>query len=137
MKMKLIACAVSFAALAGTAAADAPARCDIVDLTVYFQVGSERLTDAAQRALQAQAKRLDGCDIASIQTETMSFDPDGSMLTAAREVSVLSALEDNGIAAPFEPRAVSHEAGALDGEPVEPLSRRVDVRIIPLQALNS
>ncbi|MEL7128573.1 MAG: hypothetical protein AAGK23_03415 [Pseudomonadota bacterium] len=118
------------------------AGCGIIDITVYFASNETMLSDAATRAIQVEAARADGCEIARIEASAMAGDAADDALAKdiadARTQAVINGLIDAGLNAPFGDAVTSQKTdGVRQAETATPLARRVEVTLTPLSELNS
>lgn len=118
------------------------APCDIAEFSVYFAPQETTLSEAAERAVVAEAKEISACSIAQISASVVSADgetlTEADQLSAARATSVLAALVSSDIAKPDHMIPVNAiQMAPLTELGTPPVARRVDVRIVPMDALNS
>ncbi|MEZ5998180.1 MAG: OmpA family protein [Hyphomonas sp.] len=109
--------------------------CDDLKLSIYFPAHESMLSSFSVRALNAASDNLSGCAVTRIDVAVVSeeagTDAELSDLSEARAASVLEALASNGISAPrirtsYEPAT---QAADDDTAPVEPMARRVDLKL--------
>lgn len=136
--MLTLAAAPAFA----DAAATSGPRCETVEMTVYFPANEAMLSDAASRAIGAEAARMAGCSIAEVTMSALSLDVDDATraeaLSTARTEAVMRALSERGIADAIDASLVVPVREAARGaDTVTPMARRVDVTIVPVAAMNS
>jgi outer membrane protein OmpA-like peptidoglycan-associated protein len=112
----------------------APPVCADFDFPIYFEKGSDQLTEAARGEIAYAASRVKGCRLGTIEVVGLA-DADGAArrnlaLSRQRAVAVAKILSLSNLPAPkFDIEALG-EAGALTptGDP-EPLRRRTEVII--------
>jgi outer membrane protein OmpA-like peptidoglycan-associated protein len=109
-----------------------PPFCGDFSFPIYFETGSDRLTDAARLEVVYAAERVRGCHIDQVEVVGLSDAAGRAVrnlaLSKARAAAVAAAFADQGFPSPrFRVEALGG-AGALspDGDP-EVLRRRADV----------
>lgn len=127
-------------ASAETTASGAP--CDIAEFSVYFAPQETSLTEVAERALRAEAKEMSECRIATISARVISSDGgtenEANALSAARTEAVVGALMVSDVDMPEHSIPVQTiSTGTTSEDTVPLLARRVDIQIVPIDALNS
>lgn len=90
VRTALFACAAMFAVAAPASAEDTSARCEAMNVRVYFGHGSATLNDAAREMLDVAERRVANCSYAELHVAA-----DGSTrLGAARAEAIRAALND-------------------------------------------
>jgi outer membrane protein OmpA-like peptidoglycan-associated protein len=110
-------------------------RCRDQQLTLYFDTGSDALTDAGRQLVDLASRRLRSCQVKELRLLGLS-DPAGSpeanlLLSKRRADTVLDAFVRAGVPAPKYTLVARGEQGALaPNGAVEPVRRRVDVTVV-------
>jgi outer membrane protein OmpA-like peptidoglycan-associated protein len=110
-------------------------RCHDAQLTLYFDTGSDTLTDDGRKLVALSARRLQSCQVKELQLLGLS-DPSGSpeanlQLSKRRADTVLDAFVRAGVPAPHYTLVAKGEQGAVaPNGAVEPVRRRVDVTVV-------
>lgn len=117
-------------------------KCETVAMTVYFPANEAMLSDAASKAIAAEAARVAGCSIAEVTMSALSLDvadtTGAEALSTARTESVMRALSERGIVNAVAANRIAPDPVAVrSANAVTPLARRVDVTIVPVAAMNS
>ena len=137
-KLLLLALAAG-AALAGCNTArplvTSSSPCQNTTVTLYFESGSETLTDAGNQIVGLTAKRLQGCKVRELSLVGLA-DPSGSAqvnltLSQHRADNVLTAFVHAGLPVPKYTLVAAGQKGAVTANgAVEPLRRQVDVTVV-------
>ncbi|MEM6900971.1 MAG: hypothetical protein AAF583_14535 [Pseudomonadota bacterium] len=141
-RIALIASALILAMPVNADVTKSGAPCKITEFSVYFAPQETGLSTAAERAVVAEAEEISACSIAQISASVVSADArsfdESHALSSARATSVLAALVSSDIATPDHTIPVNTIPTAETSEEFSaPMARRVDVRIVPMDALNS
>ncbi|HEY5409692.1 MAG TPA: OmpA family protein [Caulobacteraceae bacterium] len=114
-------------------AANSP--CQDTTVTLYFESGSESLTDAGQQIVSLTAKRMGGCRVRELRLLGLA-DPTGSpqvnlTLSQHRADKVLAAFVRAGLPVPKYTLVAAGQKGAVNASgAVEPVRRQVDATIV-------
>ena len=109
--------------------------CHNTTVTLYFETGSEALTDAGRQIVGLTAKRLSGCNVRELQLLGLA-DPTGSAqvnltLSQHRADNVLSAFVKAGLPVPKYTLVAAGQKGAVTASgAIEPLRRQVDATVV-------
>ncbi len=109
--------------------------CHDTSLTLYFDTGSDALTDAGSQLVAVTARRLRSCKVKELQLIGLA-DPAGSPannleLSQRRADHVLDAFVRAGTPVPKYTLVARGDQGAVAANGVvEPLHRRVDVTLV-------
>ncbi len=109
--------------------------CQNSTTTLYFESGSEALTDAGNQIVALTAKRLKGCDVRELRLVGLA-DPTGSpqvnlTLSQHRADNVLAAFVRAGLPVPKYTLVAAGQKGAVAANgAVEPVRRQVDVTVV-------
>jgi len=109
--------------------------CQNTTVTLYFESGSEMLTDAGKQIVGLTAKRLQGCKVRELSLVGLA-DPTGSpqvnlTLSQHRADNVLTAFVHAGLPVPKYNLVAAGQKGAVTSSgAVEPLRRQVDVTVV-------
>jgi outer membrane protein OmpA-like peptidoglycan-associated protein len=143
-RSSLIAVGISALALSGctsvkkeyaTLQGQGQGRCHDESLTLYFDTGSDALTDAGRQIVAVTSRRLKSCQVKELKLVGLS-DPAGSPaanleLSQRRANTVLDAFVRDGTPVPKYTLVARGEAGAVAASgAVEPVHRRVDVTLV-------
>jgi len=134
------AIALTALALAGCAQVKKVSRvvtpgCQDANVTLYFETGSDTLTDAGRQIVSVTAKRLKSCKVKSLKLVGLA-DPAGSPaanveLSQRRADHVLEAFVREGVPAPkYELVAGGDEGAVKAGGVIDPVRRRVEVTVV-------
>ena len=134
---RLLLTAMASACLAGCAnvrqAANSP--CHDTTVTLYFETGSETLTDAGQQIVTLTAKRLVSCHVRELKLVGLA-DPAGQAatnltLSQHRADGVLEAFVKAGLPVPKYTLVAAGQKGAVTASgAIEPVRRQVDVTVV-------
>ncbi|HEX4096560.1 MAG TPA: OmpA family protein, partial [Caulobacteraceae bacterium] len=109
--------------------------CHNTTVTLYFESGSETLTDAGRQIVSLTAHRLRGCPVKELSLLGLA-DPTGSpqinlTLSQHRADAVLSAFVRAGLPVPKYTLVAAGSKGAVDANgAVEPVRRQVDATVV-------
>ncbi len=109
--------------------------CQNTTVTLYFESGSEMLTDAGKQIVGLTAKHLQGCKVRELSLVGLA-DPTGSAqvnltLSQHRADNVLTAFVHAGLPVPKYNLVAAGQKGAVTSNgAVEPLRRQVDVTVV-------
>ena len=109
--------------------------CQNTTVTLYFESGSEALTDAGKQIVGLTAKHLQGCKVRELSLVGLA-DPTGSAqvnltLSQHRADNVLTAFVHAGLPVPKYNLVAAGQKGAMTSNgAVEPLRRQVDVTVV-------
>ena len=109
--------------------------CHNTTVTLYFETGSETLTDAGRQIVALTAKRLSGCNVRELQLLGLA-DPTGQAqtnltLSQHRADNVLSAFVKAGLPVPKYTLVAAGQKGAVTASgAVEPVRRQVDATVV-------
>jgi len=109
--------------------------CRNTTLTLYFESGSETLTDAGRQVVALTAGRMKGCAVRELQLVGLA-DPTGSAqtnltLSQHRADNVLEAFVRDGLPVPKYTLVAAGSKGAVTaGGAVEPVRRQVEVTVV-------
>jgi outer membrane protein OmpA-like peptidoglycan-associated protein len=109
--------------------------CHNTTVTLYFESGSETLTDAGRQIVSLTAHRLSGCPVKELSLLGLA-DPTGSpqinlTLSQHRADAVLSAFVRAGLPVPNYRLVAAGSKGAVDANgAVEPVRRQVDATVV-------
>lgn len=112
-----------------------PSGCREQSLTLYFDSGSDALTDAGRQLVADTSKQLKSCTVEELRLVGLS-DPAGTPkanleLSQRRADHVLDAFVRNGTPIPHYTLVARGDAGAVaPSGAVEPVHRRVDVTVV-------
>jgi outer membrane protein OmpA-like peptidoglycan-associated protein len=104
-------------------------------LTLYFETGSETLTDAGQQIVTLTARRLMGCRVRELKLVGLA-DPAGLAatnltLSQHRADNVLEAFVKAGLPVPkFTLVAAGQKGSVTASGAIEPVRRQVDVTVV-------
>ena len=106
--------------------------CHETTVTLYFESGSDKLTEDGRQIVSLTAKRLKTCTVTELRLVGLA-DPAGAPqanieLSQRRADNVLDAFVHAGVPAPKYTMVARGDIGAIQaGGAVEPVRRRVDV----------
>jgi len=109
--------------------------CQNTTVTLYFESGSETLTDAGRQIVGLTAKRLQGCQVKELSLLGLA-DPTGSAqvnltLSQHRADDVLAAFVHAGLPVPKYTLVAAGQKGAVTASgAIEPVRRQVDVTVV-------
>ena len=109
--------------------------CQNESLTLYFDTGSDVLTDAGRQIVALTAGRLASCKVRELRLLGLA-DPTGSPaanldLSRRRADRVLDAFVHNGVPVPKYTLVARGDQGAITPSgAIEPIRRQVDVTVI-------
>ena len=109
--------------------------CQNSTATLYFESGSEALTDAGNQIIALTAKRLKGCNVRELRLLGLA-DPTGSAqvnltLSQHRADNVLAAFVREGLPVPKYTLVAAGQKGAVaPNGAIEPVRRQVDVTLV-------
>ena len=109
--------------------------CHNTDVTLYFDTGSDTLTDAGRQIVAITSKRLRACTVKDLKLVGLA-DPVGSAaanieLSQRRANNVLDAFVRAGTPVPKYTLVAGGDKGAvMPGGVIEPVRRRVDVTLV-------
>lgn len=128
------ACLAACAAV-GPAQRIANSPCHDTPLTLYFEAGSETLTDAGRQIVALNARRMKGCKVKELKLVGLA-DPTGSpqvnlTLSQHRADNVLNAFVKEGLPVPKYTLLAAGQQGAVTANgAVVPVRRQVDVTVV-------
>jgi len=111
-----------------------PVVCADFNFPIYFEKGSNQLTEAARQEITYAAARIKGCKLGAVDVLGLA-DADGRahrnlVLSHQRAVVVAEALTAYGLPAPsFDIEALGKSGAVTPGGEPEPLRRRTEVVI--------
>ena len=109
--------------------------CQNTTVTLYFETGSETLTDAGRQIVGLTAKHLSGCNVRELQLLGLA-DPTGSAqtnltLSQHRADNVLAAFVKAGLPVPKYTLVAAGQKGAVaPNGAIEPVRRQVDATVV-------
>ena len=109
--------------------------CQNTTVTLYFETGSEALTDTGRQIIALTAKRLGGCNVRELQLLGLA-DPTGSAqtnltLSQHRADNVLAAFVKAGLPVPKYTLVAAGQKGAVTASgAIEPVRRQVDATVV-------
>lgn len=109
--------------------------CQDANVTLYFESGSDALTDAGKQIVAVTARRLKSCTVKELKLVGLA-DPTGSPaanveLSQRRADHVLEAFVREGVPAPKYNLVAAGDEGAVKaGGVIDPVRRRVDVTVV-------
>ena len=109
--------------------------CHNTTVTLYFETGSEAVTDIGRQIISLTAKRLGGCTVRELQLLGLA-DPTGSAqtnltLSQHRADNVLAAFVKAGLPVPKYTLVAAGQKGAVTASgAVEPVRRQVDATVV-------
>ena len=115
--------------------ATTPAGCQDAQVTLYFESGSDAVTDVGRQIVAVTAKRLKSCQVQELRLVGLA-DPVGSPaanveLSQRRADHVLEAFVRAGVPAPKYSLMASGDEGAVKaGGVIDPVRRRVEVTVV-------
>ncbi len=109
--------------------------CHNTTVTLYFETGSDTVTDVGQQIVTLTANRLKACPVKDLKLLGLA-DPTGTPqnnleLSQRRAQNVLNAFVKAGLSIPHYTLVAAGQKGAVQANgAVEPLRRQVDVTVV-------